>query len=183
MVIPLRHEIRTRRLTLRRMTVTDALRVYEIQSNWNVTRMLRMAPFPPTFDGVRHWLSLHEGEWASGSAYRFAVVFEQQVIGCADVGEISSGTGELGYWLDEAYWGRGVASEAAEAVLNFALGTVGLKRLSSGHAADNLPSGRVLTKLGFRWIDNVRFWSRSRQEHIIQCKYEFVTTLNDAAGG
>ena len=110
------------------------------------------------------------------------MVFEQQVIGCADVGEILSGTGELGYWLDEAYWGRGIASEAAEAVLNFALGTVGLERLLSGHAADNLPSGRVLTKLGFRCIDNVRFWSRSRQEYIIQCKYEFVTTLNDAAG-
>lgn len=84
-----------------------------------------MASYPPTLHGVRHWLSLHEGEWASGTAYRFAMILDEKMIGCAGVDEISSGSGELGYWLDEAYWGRGLASEAAEAVLKFALEIVG----------------------------------------------------------
>jgi len=181
MVVPLQHSIRTPRLMLRRMTVADAPRVYEIQSNWNVTRMLRMASFPPTLDELRHWLAGHEGEWLSGTAYRFALVVEERIIGCADVDEIASDSGELGYWLDEAYWGRGLASEAAGAVRDFAFGTVGLKRLLSGHAADNPTSGRVLTKLGFCWIGDTTSWSRSRQEQIIHRKYELVSAGNDAA--
>ena len=162
MAIALAHSIRTPRLTLRRMTAADAPRVYEIQSNWNVTRMLRMASFPPTLDELRHWLTLSEGEWSSGAAYRFALVAGERVIGCADVDEIASDSGDLGYWLDEAYWGRGLASEAAAAVRDFALDSVGLKRLLSGHAADNPASGRVLTKLGFRWLRDATSWSRSR---------------------
>jgi ribosomal-protein-alanine N-acetyltransferase len=181
MAISLEHSIRTPRLTLRRMTAADAPRVYEIQSNWNVTRMLRMASFPPTLDELHHWLAQHEGEWLSGTAYRFALVAEERIIGCADVDEIASDSGDLGYWLDEAYWGRGLASEAAGAVRDFALGTVGLKRILSGHAADNPASGRVLAKLGFRWIRDARSWSRSRQEAIIHRKYEFVSTATAAA--
>ena len=181
MAIALAHSIRTPRLTLRRMTAADAPRVYEIQSNWNVTRMLRMASFPPTLDELRHWLARHEAEWLSGAAYRFALVAEERVIGCADVDEIASDSGDLGYWLDEAYWGRGLASEAAAAVRDFALDSVGLKRLLSGHAADNPASGRVLTKLGFRFLRDATSWSRSRQETIIHRKYELVAAGNDAA--
>ena len=180
MDIPLQHEIRTPRLTLRRMIMADAPRVHEIQSNWNVARMLRMAPFPPTVGGIRDWLSLFQGQWISGTAYRFAVLAKARVIGCADVDEIASGSGELGFWFDEAYWGRGLAGEAAPAVLNFAFETAGLERLLSGHAADNPASGRVLGKLGFRWIGDVELWSRSRQESIIQRQYERVATANEA---
>jgi len=56
----------------------------------------------------------------AGSAYRFAVVLDGQVTGCVDIDEIASGAGELGCWLDEAYWGRGMASEAAAALVKFA---------------------------------------------------------------
>lgn len=181
MAIALAHSIRTPRLTLRRMTAADAPRVHEIQSNWNVTRMLRMASFPPTLDEIHRWLAGHEDEWLSGTAYRFALVADERVIGCADVDEIASDSGDLGYWLDEAYWGRGLAGEAAGAVRDFALGTVGLKRLLSGHAADNPASGRILTKLGFRWIGDATTWSRSRQEQIIHRKYELVSGSTGAA--
>lgn len=174
MSIPLQYEIQTLRLLLRRMTVADVPRLYEIQSNWNVTRMLRMAPFPPTLDGLHRWLLGHEGEWLSGTAYRFAVVAEGRVIGCADIDEISSESGELGYWFDEAYWGRGLAREAATAMRDFALGEVGLRHMLSGHAVDNPASGRILAKLDFRWIGDVNVWSQSRQESIIQRKYELV---------
>jgi RimJ/RimL family protein N-acetyltransferase len=172
MPIPLQLEIRTPRLTLRRLTAADAPRMHEIQSNWNVTRMLRMATFPPALDGMRQWLAAHEGEWLAGTAHRFAVVADGQVIGCADVDGIADGRGELGYWFDEASWGRGLASEAATAVLDFALDTVRLNRVVSGHAADNPASGRILRRLGFRWVGDATVWSRSRQTEIVTRKYE-----------
>jgi RimJ/RimL family protein N-acetyltransferase len=163
--------LQTARLTLRPFGVEDAARVLAIQSNWNVTRMLRMATFPPTLQPTRAWLASHEGEWRAGTAYRFAVVLHGAVIGCADVDEIADGRGDLGYWLDEAAWGCGFASEAAGAVVAFAFDVLRLDGLNSGHARDNPASGTVLRKLRFRRIGEISVWSNPRREEIDQYVY------------
>ncbi|WP_304191248.1 GNAT family N-acetyltransferase [Phenylobacterium aquaticum] len=142
-------EIRTDRLRLRAFLPTDAARMVEIQSNWNVTRMLRLAPWPPTEAAMIRWVDLHGEEWLAGKAYRFAVEHEGRVIGCADIDAVENGSADIGYWFDEAYWGGGYASEAAGAVVRFAFETLGLTRLTAGHVNDNPGSGKVLLKLGF----------------------------------
>lgn len=172
MSVPLGYEIQTPHLTLRRMNADDAPRVHEIQSNWNVTRMLSKATFPPVLEHLRAWLAPHEAEWTAGTDYRFAANADARVIGCADINDIGAGCGVLGYWFDEAYWGRGLAGEAVAAVVNFGVKQVGLKSLRAGHAYDNPASGRILTKLGFRWINDAESWSQSRQTTITQRKYQ-----------
>jgi len=167
-----RTTLRTARLTLRPFELEDAPRVVEIQSNWNVTRMLRMAPWPPTPALMRDWLAAHAEEWRAGTGYRFAIVHGGALIGCADVDEIAAGEGSIGYWLDEAAWGRGFAAEAARAIIDFAFDQVGLTRLTSGHAADNPASGAVLRKLGFRPAGETRVWSRPRGCEIRQLRYD-----------
>jgi RimJ/RimL family protein N-acetyltransferase len=166
--------LRTPRLTLRGLADTDAARLCEIQSNWNVTRMLRLATYPPDPQSIRSWLLGHCGEWERGTAYRFAVLLDGDVIGCADIDEIADGCGDLGYWLDEQFWGQGLASEAAGALLRFALDDLGLGRLRSGHAADNPASGRVLEKLGFRFVGETTKWSRPRGREIVHLSYELT---------
>ena len=81
--------------------MSDAERVTQIQSNWAVTRMLRMAGWPADLGAIRAWLASHRGEWDAGHAYRFAVTASGIVVGCADVAEIAKGWGELGYWFAE----------------------------------------------------------------------------------
>lgn len=174
MMIPLDHRLETPRLTLRRFLVSDAERVAEIASNWNVARMIRLAPYPQTVDEKRAWLASHEAEWVAGEGYRFALIEDGVLIGCADIDEIASGLNSLGYWLDEGRWGRGLATEAATAVRNFALETLGFDRLTSGHAFDNPDSGRVLEKLGFRWSNDTTVWSVPRQAEIVQRRYAMV---------
>ena len=58
---------------------------------------------------------------------------------------------ELGFHLHRAYWGRGMAEEAAGAVIRFAFESLGLKTLFAGHHPDNAASRRVLEKLGFQY--------------------------------
>jgi ribosomal-protein-alanine N-acetyltransferase len=170
--IGLDHRLSTARLVLRRFRPDDAERVVEITSNWNVARMLRPAPFPQTLEEQRAWLASHEAEWLAGEAYRFAVIEDGVLIGCADIDEIASGLNEIGYWLDERCWGRGLATEAATAVRDFALGPLGLGRLTSGHAFDNPASGHVLQKLGFHRTEDTTVWSLPRQAEIVQRRYE-----------
>jgi RimJ/RimL family protein N-acetyltransferase len=163
--------LETARLVLRPFDIGDAPRVFEIQSNWNVARMLRLLPWPATLESTAAWLATHESEWRSGTGCRFALRTGGRLIGCCDVDEIEANEGELGYWLDEAAWGRGYASEAAGAVVDFAFGPLGLSALKSGCAADNPASAHVLEKLGFQHVGDTEIWSNPRGEPIHQRAY------------
>jgi RimJ/RimL family protein N-acetyltransferase len=166
-----RTAITTNRLVLRPTSVADAGRALEIQSDWEVTRMLRMVSFPPDRQAIRDWFGGHEREWSAGEAYRFAVEVEGRMAGLVDIDEIAGSDGDLGYWFEKAAWGHGYAFEAAQAVVRFALDNVGLSTLKSGHAADNPASGRILTKLGFAPAGTIELFSHSRGENIQQCRY------------
>ena len=163
--------IRTSRMVLRPLNAADGAPFLRIRANWNVARMLRMADYPPAAAEVSAWIAGAELEWARGTAFRFAVIKDGMVIGCADVDEIRDGWGELGYWLEEAFWGDGLASEAGAAVRDFAFQQLNLEGLRSGHAADNPASGRVLQKLGFIHVGADRRWSKPRSAEIEQRLY------------
>lgn len=164
----------TARLVLRPSEASDAARAVEIQSNWNVTRNLRMATFPPDLAGTNTWFASHEQEWRDGTAYRFAIVADGRMIGLTDVDEIANGEGDLGYWLEESAWGRGYALEAAQALVRFAFDTARLTALNSGHAADNPNSGRILTRLGFVHTRDGTTRSKSRGTDIVQRRYRLT---------
>jgi len=75
-----------------------------------------------------------------------------ELIGCIGLHERPEEPGgepELGYWIARRRWGQGYATEAGRAVLAIAR-TLGHRRVTAGHFADNPASGRVLAKLGFR---------------------------------
>jgi ribosomal-protein-alanine N-acetyltransferase len=169
-----RCDIETARLLLRPSTASDASRALEIQSNWNVTRNLARVTFPPDRAATQAWFASHAQEWRDGTAYRFAIVHDGRMIGLTDVDEIANNEGSLGYWLDESAWGRGYALEAAQALVRFVFDGVGLTALNSGHAADNLNSGRILTRLGFAHTQDATIPSRSRRADIVQRRYRLV---------
>jgi ribosomal-protein-alanine N-acetyltransferase len=57
---------------------------------------------------------------------------------------------EAGWRLDRTFWGRGYASEAARAALADAFGRCGLPEIVADAAVPNLPSRRVMERLGMR---------------------------------
>lgn len=138
--------------------------------------MLALASFPPDRQEIERWFADHPCEWEGGRAYRFAIVLNEKMVGLVDIGGIAEREGTLGYWLDRAVWGHGYAFEAARAVTRFAAEEAGLLKLKAGHAHDNLASGHILFKLGFRRLDSVELFSRPRNETISQCRY--VRTLS-----
>ncbi len=56
---------------------------------------------------------------------------------------------ELGFHLRPAFWGQGLAEEAARAAIGFAFSRTDAQYLVAGHHPENIPSGRLLLKLGF----------------------------------
>lgn len=63
-----------------------------------------------------------------------------------DVERVSA---EIGYWLGEAYWGRGIATEALKAVTAEAFSRFEITRLYAVPFADHAASVRVLEKAGY----------------------------------
>lgn len=73
------------------------------------------------------------------------------VIGTALLIERTAGASiELGYAIDEPFWGKGYAFEASRALVRHAFETLRLGRLTAVVVEDNEPSVRVLRKLGMR---------------------------------
>ena len=159
---------------MRPARASDAGRFTEILSNWNVVRMVRLAPHPYSQALASEWIASHAVESAAGTAHRFVIERDGRMIGSCDVDEIAGTTGDFGYWLDETEWGQGFATEAARALVVFSFDALGLARLTSGHAADNPASGRVLSKLGFRKTGETRLWSKPRACEIDQWRYEMA---------
>jgi RimJ/RimL family protein N-acetyltransferase len=56
--------------------------------------------------------------------------------------------GDLGYWIGQPFWGRGLATEAVRAILDFGFRELGLNRVQASHLSRNPSSGRVMKKAG-----------------------------------
>ena len=89
----------------------------------------------------------------------------------ADVERVSS---EVGYWLAEPFWGRGIATEALVAVTGYAIETHGFTRLFAVPFASNHASRRVLEKAGYVLEGRLRR-SAIKDGHIVdQWQYAFI---------
>ena len=56
---------------------------------------------------------------------------------------------EIGYWLGESFWGRGIMTEAVQALTEYGLQQLGLARIYAGIFESNPASCRVLEKAGY----------------------------------
>ncbi|KAB2576237.1 putative ribosomal-protein-alanine acetyltransferase [Lasiodiplodia theobromae] len=84
----------------------------------------------------------------------FAICVDDECVGSIGVkpgADVHARSAEVGYWLGEAAWGRGIATEAAAAYVAWVFETVpGVERLAGCVYGGNAASMRVLEKVGFR---------------------------------
>ena len=64
-------------------------------------------------------------------------------------GDVERVSAEIGYWLGQPFWGRGIATEALVALTEYAVATHGLTRVFAVPFAWNTASCRVLEKAGY----------------------------------
>lgn len=155
------------KLTLRPFTLEDAPRVQELVSNWNVASMVARIPHPYPDGAAEDWINSHNEHKAAGDSWPFAIETKKAgLVGTIGLGKTEIGSMEIGYWIGEPYWGKGIASEAARVLVEFSFDILGLDRLVSGHFKDNPASGRVLTKTGFRETGEEKRFCLARGEEL-----------------
>jgi RimJ/RimL family protein N-acetyltransferase len=89
----------------------------------------------------------------------FAIATADEVIGGIGLqrqSDVHRLTAEIGYWLGEPFWGRGIATRAVRAVTAWAFATTSLERLYACVFATNPASARVLSNAGYQFEGRMR---------------------------
>ena len=119
-------------------------------NNRNVSRNLKdRFPFPYTAADAESWI---ERAGAQNLPTTFAIALDDGVVGGVGVdlgADVFRRSAEIGYWLGEPFWGRGIATEALGAMTEYAFAHFDICRLEAGVFEWNPASARVLEKNGY----------------------------------
>ena len=143
--------LQTERLTLRRLMVSDTLDMYEYSRNEDVTRYLTWDAHPDA-SYTREYLQYLGTHYNVGDFFDWAVVLnsEDKMIGTCGFTrfDYNNNSGEVGYVINPAYRGHGIADEAVRAVMQFGFETLRLNRIEAKFIEGNSASMRVMEKTG-----------------------------------
>ena len=138
------------RCLVRSWKLSDVDPVARHADNRNVWRNLRdRFPHPYTRANAEEWIRV---AMAQLPERHFAIVVDGEAAGAIGIelrSDVYRRTAEIGYWLGEACWGRGIATEALRALSDWALAHFDLCRLYAKVFEWNPASMRVLEKAGY----------------------------------
>jgi RimJ/RimL family protein N-acetyltransferase len=138
----------TPRLRLEPCAPRHAADLYSSVDNWEVVRWLTGADWPQDRARFEEWTAL-AGELNDAAEVAVAAVLcDGRAVGVVAVNWLR-GARNLGYWLGEPWWGRGLMSEAVEATLAWFFAHHDDLFILSGAVEGNAASLRILEKLGF----------------------------------
>ena len=136
--------------TIRPWADTDAEALHRNANNRKVSMHLRdRFPFPYELDHAKTFLG-----WLRQQPSPTVWAIEVDGAAAGGIGlelhsDVERVSAEVGYWLGETYWGRGIATEALKAVTGEAFHRFELTRIYAVPFADHIASVRVLEKAGY----------------------------------
>jgi ribosomal-protein-alanine N-acetyltransferase len=129
----------------------DAAALVRHANNVNIAKHLRdRFPHPYTERDARTFLRMVS--LADDRAINLAIDVDGVAVGAIGLtrgSDVERFSAEIGYWLAEPYWGRGIVTEALSLVTGEAFDRLNILRLFALPFADNLASARVLEKAGY----------------------------------
>ncbi|PID92314.1 MAG: GNAT family N-acetyltransferase [Bacteroidetes bacterium] len=140
-----------RNFSLRPWKMEDAEQLSRHANNPRVAASLRDAfPHPYTLEDARSWLAALEEDPSDDVIMAIEVDAEAVGgIGLHAMKDVYRYNAELGYWLSESYWGKGIVSEAVALMLELAFTRRHWLRVFASVFENNVGSMRVLEKNGF----------------------------------
>lgn len=139
---------------IREWNIKDAAGLAEMLNNKKILNNLRDGlPYPYTESDAEEYItSMLAAE--KTKTFAFAITVKDKVIGSIGVfrcDNIHSRTAEMGYYIGEHYWGRGLGTSAVIQVCNYIFENTDIIRIFAEPFAHNAASCRVLEKAGFKF--------------------------------
>lgn len=153
--------------TIRPWCEGDAKALVKYANNEKIWLNLRDSfPHPYTLENARAFLKLAADQQP---ATFFALANSQEAIGAIGISlhqDVHRLTAELGYWLGESFWGKGIMTEAVQLFTEEVFKLFNLVRIYAEPFAYNQASCRVLEKAGFLFEGRLRC-SAIKNQHIV----------------
>jgi len=135
---------------LRPWMIDDATRLPKYANNFNIARfMTDRFPHPYTVADARSFIELANRD---EPVHIFAIDINGEAVGGIGIHpqeDVFRKNAELGYWLAEPFWGKGIITEAIGQMVDFAFKTYDINRVFARPFGTNKASQRVLEKAGF----------------------------------
>jgi len=154
------HSIETQRMRLTRWQPSDAVAFRPIAQDPLVMRYVNNGE-PWSDAKVREFIARQMLYVASNSFcfWKIQRKPDGRLIGLCGLQALRLGSRwevEIGWWLTPRNWGRGLASEAAGAVMSETVKTLGVNRIVAIAIPENYASRSIMQKIGMRYERNVR---------------------------
>jgi RimJ/RimL family protein N-acetyltransferase len=139
---------------VRSFELSDKSSIVKYANNYNIAKNLRdIFPYPYTEANAAEWLKL---ACSQKPELNFAIVTSKELIGGIGLEpqkDVNRFSVEIGYWLAEPFWGKGIVVEAVKLLTEFVFrGKTGIhfNRIFAGVFEGNTASEKVLIKAGYK---------------------------------
>ncbi|MFN0264957.1 GNAT family N-acetyltransferase [Tepidamorphus sp. 3E244] len=142
----------TKRLIMRRPTMADAAAITAKANNADVARWLSRMPYPYAQEDAKRWIEWVTNPQTGECAFVICLAETGEVIGACGLEAMPDlELPQVGYWLGEPHWGKGYATEAVQALIDYVFGNTGCDAIGVGCRVANVGSRRVIEKCGFQY--------------------------------
>ena len=162
--------LKTERLILREMLVSDAEALFKMDSNPKVHQYLWNKPLTNSSE-VQSYIESVNNQYLENNIGRFVVVLKEtnELIGWAGLKYNTEMVNnkihfyDIGYRLNERFWGKGYASEASFAWLDYGFNVMKIKVMEAAAHSDNIASNKILLKIGLKmteqYLEDGVYWN------------------------
>jgi|SRR5678809_387253 RimJ/RimL family protein N-acetyltransferase len=163
----LQHE----KIILRPLNDNDSTELARLANNKKIWDNLRdLIPFPYTIDDAIFFINMVKEE---KPLMTFAIEFDGHfcgVIGLVGQKDVYRKTAEIGYWIGEPFWNKGIATVAVKLITEYGFDQLDYLRIHTGVFEYNTGSIKVLEKNGYKMdgvfekaiVKNSRIWNEYR---------------------
>lgn len=138
-------------ITLRPWHLDDLDHLVAIANNKNIAKyMADVFPHPYTIENGKTFIGFAA---SNHNSKIFAITVEGKPVGSIGLHlqtDILRKNAEIGYWLSETYWGKGLIKNAIEQIVDYGFKNLDIVRIFARIYGNNTPSQRVIEKAGFK---------------------------------
>ena len=136
------------KIELRNQRVSDAKRFFDILNNPNF-KYFKVCP--KDIEAERDFLRQNSEKRKNNKEFNYAILYDGKLVGgCGiHINQFRTFIGEIGYFIDEGNWGKGIAVKAIKRLEDIGFKKLGLKRIEILMDPRNIGSERVAIKCGY----------------------------------
>jgi len=136
---------------IRSFELTDKAAIVKYANNYQVSKFLRdRFPFPYTETDAEEWLMFACNQ---DPEYNFAIANDEELIGGIGIhpqDDVYKFSCEIGYWIAEPFWGKGIVSAALKEMTKYTFRNFKFNRIFAAVFEGNNASEKVLQKAGYK---------------------------------